>query len=84
MVYASSSRASKRCPIRVLGVVCVHKVDFECSIDASGYKAEAQDFLSDLNILLFKEALRKGSPTTTTIANNVQSIMKLVKQKPIP
>ena len=24
--------------------VCVHKTDFECSIDASGYKADAQDF----------------------------------------
>ena len=24
--------------------LCVHKTDFECSIDASGYKADAQDF----------------------------------------
>ena len=63
------AKSPKEMPDPLPAFLRVHKTDFERSIDASGYKAEAQDFLTYLNIWLFKEDLKKGSPATTaTIA----------------
>ena len=59
------AKSLKEMPDPLSAFLCVHKTDFECSIDAIGYKAEAQDFLTDLNIRLFKEDLKKGSSATT-------------------
>ena len=36
------AKSLKEIPDPLSAFLCVHKTDFECSIDASGYKAEAQ------------------------------------------
>ena len=39
-----------------------------------GYKADAQDFLTDLNIQLFKEDLKKGSSQKSLSAQTSESM----------
>ena len=59
------AKSPREMPDPLPAFLCVHKTDFERRIHASGYKADAQESLTDLNMRLFKEDLKKGSATTT-------------------
>ena len=52
----------------------VQKPDFEHSIVVSGYKADAQDFLTDLNARLFKGDFKTGSSQKSFSAQTSESM----------